>query len=79
MDRQILEVLARRLETRFPDPRATIERLLVNETFRDICSDYEECSKSLRHWAEKDSLRVREYEHLLTDLFQEIASYLENH
>jgi hypothetical protein len=79
MDSKILAVLARKLEPRFPDARASIDRLLVNDTFRDMCSDYEECSKSFQHWADRDRLRAGEYEQLLTDLLQEIASYLEDH
>ena len=82
MDRQILAVLARKLESQFPDARAAIDQLLVNETFRDMCADYEECSHTLEYWVESsacDSLRVQEYEQLLTDLFQEIACYLKDH
>lgn len=82
MDTQILGELARYLEPEVPDASEKINRFLSDETFYDMCSEYEECAKCLRHWARcpaKYARRIEEYSELIRDLEQEILRFFQEH
>ncbi|MEK9283034.1 hypothetical protein MTR72_25965 [Bradyrhizobium sp. ISRA442] len=74
----------RSIVARFPQRELDIRRRFGRDaSFRSICSDYEEATKALRHWQktleeadpERDR-RVKEYNHLLVELEEEILAYL---
>ena len=78
----MLADLAGALEPEIPDVAVRINRLLGNEVLRDMCTEYEECSKCLGRWARSPSEhkdRIAEYTELLADLRQEILQYLWEH
>jgi hypothetical protein len=82
MDSEIMAELARHLEDEVPETLERIARLLRDEAFRDMCSEYEECTKCVRRWAQSPAAhrsRIEEYTQLIADLRQEILSYLQEH
>ena len=65
----------------YPDARTIICNLFrENDSFHEICLDYEQCRKTLRYWRTQDSeeakMRIAEYEDLLRSLELEILQYL---
>jgi hypothetical protein len=82
MDSEIMAELARHLEDEVPETLERITRLLRDEAFRDMCSEYEECTKCVRRWAQspaEQQSRIEEYTQLIADLRQEILRYLQEH
>lgn len=65
----------------FPEFREVAHYLFrENESFHEICLDYEQCRKTLFHWQKKNTgeakLRTAEYEEILRGLEQELKQYL---
>ncbi len=79
MDRETLVELGKRLESEIPNAADEINCRLCEEGLREMCLEYEECTRSLHYWEESqsnDKRRIREYSELLADLEREILSYL---
>ena len=57
-----------------------MQRLFENdETFREVCENYAECSKALAHWSRstgENCRRVDDYRTTLAELEVEIDGYL---
>jgi hypothetical protein len=79
MDDQIIEELARRLEPEFPDAMQQIKRHQHDESFQDMCAEYEDGVKCLRGFGQNQRERIDEYTELIDDLQQEILCYLRDH
>lgn len=65
----------------YPQARGIVCDLFrQNESFHEICLDYEQCRKTLLYWRTQDSeeaiMRIAEYEDLLRSLELEILQYL---
>lgn len=76
----IRPILGKILE-RFPEYHGAICYLFTkNQSFKEICLDYEQCCKTLRYWqkhkTEESKQRTVEYEDILNGLEQEIMQYL---
>ena len=68
---------------RFPNHKNALGKMYrTNETFQDICRNYQECSEALVYWAKSEDdnapEREKEYAALLMELELEIARYLES-
>jgi hypothetical protein len=62
---------------RFPEHKEIIKRLYSeSENFQEMCNDYQECDRALRHWSQSHSEdspeRRNEYAALMQDLEAEI-------
>ena len=82
MDTEILAELTRRLETEAPDAAQRINRSLDDDSFRDMCAEYEDCMNCLSRWRQssaKHEQRIEEYTQLIQDLEREILEYLREH
>jgi hypothetical protein len=68
---------------RFPEHRFAVERLLkVNDSFKALCDEYEDCTAALEYWresvgAEAPGLRD-EYAVLCRELEEELLGHLGN-
>ena len=67
----------------FPFHSEIIKQLFkFNKTFHTLCSDYQQCAKALRYWSNSDlpeaSIRLGEYEELLSELKSEILMIVNN-
>jgi hypothetical protein len=68
---------------RFPEYRLAVQRLLkVNDSFKALCAEYEDCAAALEYWresalAEAPGLRD-EYAILCRELEEELLGYLGN-
>ena len=82
MHQEILAQLASRLEDEMSGAFRRIAEMLNDKTFREMLSEYEECTKCRRYWAgspRRDRDRVVEYTNLANDLEQEILRFLREH
>jgi hypothetical protein len=80
MDRRIMAELSIRLESELPDAGERISRRFGDETFHDMCSEYEQCVISLRRWSQapaEHTAQIEEYSTLVAELHREILSYLQ--
>ena len=81
MDSQIASELARRLAPKLSNAGERIGQLSRDEAFRDMCSEYEQCTRSLQYWSEspaESGERVEEYTGLLRGLEEEILRHLQD-
>ena len=69
------------LVSRFPRHELAIRRLYTcDATFREICEDYDEALRALRHWqsaASSSDPRIEQYRELVSELESEISNILE--
>jgi hypothetical protein len=66
---------------RFPDRELEIHRLYArDERFREICEDYEDASKALRHWEAAGSsgeAKAEDYRQIVAELEAEALAFLD--
>ena len=65
----------------FPESVSLIERAYrENSSFRDLCRDYRKCAETLETWRQSEdassSSRAREYAELLSELAEELETWL---
>ena len=80
MKKQTLNELTQLYEPKVPDAAARINALSSDETFCDMCAEYEDCVRCLRSWAGTPANcedRILEYRELIADLEEEILQYLQ--
>ena len=69
------------LVSRFPRHELAIRRLYTcDATFREICEDYDEALRALRHWqsaASSSDPRIEQYRELVSELESESSNILE--
>ena len=80
MDGEFLAELAEALASEIPNALPQIEAHLSNETFHDMCSEYQDCNRSLDYWKRLGNQeRIKEYQALMNDLLAEVLQFLEEH
>ena len=61
---------------RFPDCRNKVMRLYgSNDSFRSLCTSYQQCTTAVRYWAKQATQRHREYLALRQELEMEILQF----
>lgn len=71
-----MQELADRLEPELPGALEKIRRSLRDESFQDMCLEYEDGVKCLRRFAEGQRRRMAEVAELVEGVQQEILHYL---
>ena len=66
---------------RFPEQKSAIRALyLQNQSFKTLCSDYEQCAAAIEYWkscpSEEARRRSEEYRALLSELEEEVRRIL---
>ena len=71
----------RLIQTSFPGREDLIGDAFRDQRFRELCEDYRRCDAALDRWKQETgagiTVRINEYSELLTDLGEEIESWLQ--
>jgi hypothetical protein len=69
------------LLARFPERELAIRRLFARDArFKEVCEDYEDASKALRHWEAAGSsgeAKAEDYRRIVAELEADVLAYLD--